>query len=288
MATNSQTIRVLVKTNTSKILVRPETTLVSGELNSSPFLRQERDHLITVDSNEITFDKVTGDVSIALDDASKETIKVLADELSESEQVVVDLTKILSHDVDALEGIDTIGVTLNKIELIGSTDQITFNIDRVIETNQSVSDMSYIKTTKELVHDAIPSDNDRSLVFTLGLIADEVNVLESFIGYTFTDDEVDAIVTNQVGTIDDPEVTLDKILDTDTTVSADAIQSVDSTKVLTDAPKATDTFSRTFNAYKYFVDSTNVTETWFIQTPNSYVDQTYFSEFYVGDVIRSN
>lgn len=285
MATNSQLIKLLVQTNTGKVLAKTETTIVSGELNSSPFLKQERDSVIAIEAKEIVFDKVTGDIAIALDDPSKEILKILADSIGESDQVYIDLTKVVEDSVPQSDSIETIGVTLNKQELITETELLVFNITRVIETSQAVSDTPYVTTTKLVSDDATPSDNYTALAISLGLITDTVNAIDTFIGYQFTDEEVDAIVINPVGVVDDPEITASKVL-TDVSTQTDAIQTIDSTKVLLDTPVATETFSRTFNAYKYFNESQVPSDTGVILIPD-YVDLTYFSEEYVGDIIRS-
>ena len=269
-----------------KIIPKTETPVVEGTLNYSPFLRQHYDNTIMVDAKSVTFNKVTGDIAIPLDDAAKDTLKVLADSITETDQVFVDMTKILGDSFTQSDSINTIGATLVKQEFINNTEQLIFNVTRVLETYTAVSDTPYISATK-VVTDSQSVTEYKDLTFILGLITDSIYVVDDFVGYQFQDNEVDAIITNPIGIEDDPEVTTSKVLTDVTDTPTDSINTIDINKVLTDTPIATEYFTRVFNAYKYIDDSTNVTETWFIQTPNSYVDQTYFSEFYVGDIIRS-
>ena len=283
--TNSPLTTVLVQYAVAKLLTKTDTPFVEAELDYSPFFKQFYDNGIAVDATTINFTKVNQDTAVVTEQTILDVAKSLVDQLSAIDSQIIGVTKVVSDSVGQTDGITTIGVALSKNEFIYELEQITFDVAKQLLDNQSVTDALNVTSSKVLDADTFSVLDTKIVAFSKSL-EDQIQAIDTFVGYTFADEEVDAIIVLPVGVEDDPEVTTSKVLADTTETPTDAIQTTDVIKSLTDTPVATETFSRTFNAYKYFNESQVPSDTGVILIPD-YVDLTYFSEEYVGDIIRS-
>lgn len=284
---NSPLTTVLVQYAVTKLLTKTETSFIEGELDYSPFFKQFHDNGIAVDSTTIDFTKVNQDTAVVTEQTVLDVAKALVDQLSAIDEKIIGVTKVVSDATSQSDVITTIGVALSKNDFISELEQITFDVAKQLLDTAVVSDTPYITTSKVLTADTFSTADTKVVTFSKSL-EDQLQVIDTFVGYTFSDEEIDAIIVLPIGIEDDPEVTTGKVLTDSTEIPTDTILQTDVDKQLIDISVASDKFTRTFNAYKYFDEVQNTTEIWFIQTPNSYVDSTYLSEFYVGDIIRSN
>lgn len=271
----------------NKILTKIETPIIEGELDYSPLYKQVHDKGIPVDSSNFDFTKVSSDSLPAVDQEVQFNVsKELSDEAPQADSQILDVLKPLTDTEDVSDGVTTIGVGLNTIDFVNEAEFVAVDTTKPLTDIQVPVDSSELTTTKPVETDTFDvSDSfDRTVDF-LRDFEDQIQIVDTFVGYTFEDEEIDSIIVLPVGVEDDPEVTTSKIVD-DEIQYIDDTSNLETTKQLTETLVATDTFSRTFNAYKYFNESQVPSDTGVILIPD-YVDLTYFSEEYVGDIIRT-